>query len=157
MSFYKVAVAFVVVALGAAAVLAFPSFSPEVDASLEPSAVKANRVAAPEQTNPEPVKLDQLQPEQLKPEPAKPEVAPEPVPLPQARPKKGRTQQASHPQGKSQQSKPAQAEPRAAAKVKGCTDSTLSYYAAKCQRTRTKVVNGVRTTRIVADDRPTQE
>ncbi len=152
MSFYKVAVAFVVVALGAAAVLAFPSFSPEVDASLEPSAVKANRVAPPEQAKPEPVKLEQLQPEQLKPEPAKPEVAPEPVPLPQARPKKGRTQQATHPQGKGQQP-----EPRAASRVKGCSDSTLSYYAAKCQKTRTRVVNGVRTTRVVADDRPTQE
>jgi hypothetical protein len=33
--------------------------------------------------------------------------------------------------------------------VKGCSDNTWSYYDLKCQKTRTRIVNGVRTTRIV--------
>jgi hypothetical protein len=33
--------------------------------------------------------------------------------------------------------------------VKGCSDNTWSYYDLRCQKTRTRIVNGVRTTRIV--------
>lgn len=146
MSFYKVAVAFAVVALGAAALLALPSLSPDVDAGLQPSAVKADRVIAPEPTKPEPAKLEQTQPE-----PVKPEVVPEPVKPQQAKP------QAKPKKGKVQQAKSAQGERRPTANAKGCADNTLSYYEVKCQRTRTRVVNGVRTTRVLSGDRPPQE
>jgi hypothetical protein len=96
MSFFKVAVAFAVVALGAAAVLAFPGLSPEVEAGLPTPPVKADRI-----DKPQPVSRQAL--------------------------------------------------------AKGCSDSTLSYYTAKCQRTRTRVVNGVRTTRVLPDDHQPQE
>jgi hypothetical protein len=41
--------------------------------------------------------------------------------------------------------------------IKGCGDDTWSYYDLKCQKTRTRTVNGVRTTRIVPRDPESQD
>ena len=146
MFIYKLMAALAAMALGAAVILGLPSLSPDVEAGLTPSGVKADRLVnpepvKPEQAQPEPVKLEQVQPAPpVKPEQARPEpVKPEP-----AQPQQAKAQPAKPEQGPS-------------AKAKGCADTTLSYYQVKCQRTLTRVVNGVRTTRILAADPPSQE
>ena len=162
MSFLKWLAAIVALALGAGLILGFPSLSPEVGAVLSASGVKTDRLAAPEPVKPEPVNLDTsklISPkpgpstlDPVKPGPAKPEQAtPEPTTPKQAKPQK--TKQKQQQQAKQQPAKPSEAR----AKPKQCEDTTWSHYEMKCQRTRTRTVNGVRTTRIIPSDPKPQE
>ena len=170
MSIYKWMAAFAMLALGAAVVLGLPALSPDVEAGLSASAIKADRLGL---GTPEPVKLEQARPgrlEQFRLNDVKLEaVKPQQVPPEQAKPEQFRHDEVKPAAVKPERDKPKQAKPRQAKprqakaeqnasapgpKAKRCADDTWAHYEMKCQKTRTRVVNGVRTTRIVPDRAP---
>jgi hypothetical protein len=149
MSIIKWGAAAALLAMGAAVVLGFPGLSPKVEAGL-PVAAKSDRLTAPEAVVPQPAQPVLAVPEQASPQlPPPAQALPEPPKVEPAKPTKPSRTKSK--QAKSNDVHSKEPEPGSAAKAKGCADTTLSYYEVRCQRTRTRTVNGVRTTRILPD------